>query len=179
MTGGHVSKVPACDIGIGRSHQLRGALFVSIPSSEQKPAPRFGALLLDIGQIDGVSFHQKLDGHRNDQERRNVDRESRAFIAAPPRFQLGRYHILGCSGFSTALMPSSEGSIADVIKRTPKEAVYRRATVIATARTISQESAPIHPAESASHSNAPLGKRLKPNQLKPTSSEERTSTLTF
>jgi hypothetical protein len=69
--------------------------------------------------------------------------------------------------------------IADVIKRTPNEAVYRRATVIATARTISQESAPIHPAESASHSNAPLGKRFKPNQLKPTSSEERTSTLTF
>jgi hypothetical protein len=61
----------------------------------------------------------------------------------------------------------------------PNETAYRRATVIATARTTSQESAPIHPAESASHSNAPLGKRLKPNQLKPTSSEERTSTLTF
>ena len=56
-------------------HQLEGALFVSIPSSEQKSAPRFGALLLDIGQIDGVSFHQKLDGRRNDQERRDVDRE--------------------------------------------------------------------------------------------------------
>jgi hypothetical protein len=69
--------------------------------------------------------------------------------------------------------------IADMIKRLPNEAAYRRAMVIATARTISQESAPIHPAESASHSNAPLGKRLKPNQLKPISSEERTSTLTF
>jgi len=56
-------------------HQLRGALFVCIPSSEQKSAPRFGALLLDIGQIDGVSFHQKLDCRRNDQEWRNVDRE--------------------------------------------------------------------------------------------------------
>src|SRR4029078_9585167 len=50
-------------------------LFVCMPSSEQKSALRSGALLLDIGQIDGVSFHQKLDGRRNDQERRNVDRE--------------------------------------------------------------------------------------------------------
>jgi hypothetical protein len=50
-------------------------LVVCIPSSEQKSALCFGALLLDIGQIDGVSFHQKLDGRRNDEERRNVDRE--------------------------------------------------------------------------------------------------------
>jgi hypothetical protein len=30
---------------------------------------------LDIGQIDGVTFHQKLDCRPDDQERRNVDRE--------------------------------------------------------------------------------------------------------
>jgi hypothetical protein len=59
------------------------------------------------------------------------------------------------------------------------EAIYRTATVMAMARTISQESVPIHPAASASHSNAPLDKRLNPNELKPTSPEERTSTLTF
>ena len=55
-------------------YQLRGALFVFIPSSEQKSAPQ-RALLLDIGQIDGVMFHQKLDCRPKDQERRNVDRE--------------------------------------------------------------------------------------------------------
>jgi len=68
--------------------------------------------------------------------------------------------------------------IANVITKRG-EAIYRTAMVIATARTTSQESAPIHPAESASHSNAPLDKRLNPDELKPTSPEERTSTLTF
>jgi hypothetical protein len=47
-----------------------------MPSSEQKSPPWLGArMLLDIGQIDGVTFHQKLDCRPNDQERRNVDRE--------------------------------------------------------------------------------------------------------
>jgi hypothetical protein len=32
-------------------------------------------MLLDIGQIDGVTLHKKLDCRPNDQERRNVDRE--------------------------------------------------------------------------------------------------------
>ena len=32
-------------------------------------------MLLDIGQIDRVTLHKKLDCRPNDQERRNVDRE--------------------------------------------------------------------------------------------------------
>jgi hypothetical protein len=32
-------------------------------------------MLLDIGQIDGVTFYQKFDCRPNNQERRNVDRE--------------------------------------------------------------------------------------------------------
>ena len=56
-------------------HQLTGTLFVFIPSSEQKSAPQLARMLLDIGQIDGVMFHQKLDCRPKDQERRNVDRE--------------------------------------------------------------------------------------------------------
>jgi hypothetical protein len=53
-----------------------GELFVCTPKSEQKSALRLGAcILLDITQIDGVAFHQKLDCHPNDQEGHNVDRE--------------------------------------------------------------------------------------------------------
>jgi hypothetical protein len=99
---------PAYDIGIGRGRQLRGALFVCIPSSEQKSAPRLGALLLNIGQIDGVSFHQKLDCRHNDQEWRNVNREYLKGVHGSSSAISGRYrNLLGRSGFSTALMPSS------------------------------------------------------------------------
>jgi hypothetical protein len=57
----------------GRCREIFGILFVGTPSSEQKSAPRLGARnLLNIGQVDAVMFHQKLDCHRNDQERRNV-----------------------------------------------------------------------------------------------------------
>jgi hypothetical protein len=37
----------------------RDALFVCTPSSEQKSAPLLGArILLDIRQVDGVTFHE-------------------------------------------------------------------------------------------------------------------------
>jgi hypothetical protein len=37
----------------------KDALFVCTPSSEQKSAPLLGArILLDIGQVDGVTFHE-------------------------------------------------------------------------------------------------------------------------
>jgi hypothetical protein len=64
------------DIGEMKKAINYGCLFVCTPSSKQKSALRFGARnLFDIGQIDGVTFHQKLDCRRNDQERRDVDRE--------------------------------------------------------------------------------------------------------
>ena len=76
--------------GNGRGHQPRAALFVCMPGSEQKSAPRLGArMLLDIGQIDGVTFYQKLDCRPDDQERRNVDREYlKGFHGNSPAIQI-------------------------------------------------------------------------------------------
>jgi hypothetical protein len=45
-------------------------------------------MLLDIGQIDGVTFHQKLDCRPKDQESvTKIANTSKAFMASPPRFQ--------------------------------------------------------------------------------------------
>ena len=90
-------------------NQLRGTLFVFIPSSEQKSAPQLARMLLDIGQIDGVMFHQKLDCRPKDQERRNVDSEHLKGFHGNLRgdCRLGHYHsLLGRGGLSTALMPT-------------------------------------------------------------------------
>jgi hypothetical protein len=71
------------------------SLFVFIPTSEQKSAPQLARMLLDIGQIDGVMFHQKLDCRPKDQERRNVDREHLNGFHGNLRAdcRLGHYHI--------------------------------------------------------------------------------------
>jgi len=72
-------------------------------------------MLLDIGQIDGVTSHQKLDCRPNDQEGRNVDREYlKGFHGNLRDCRLGHYHsLLGRRGLCTALMPTSakQGSV--------------------------------------------------------------------
>ena len=65
-------------------------------------------MLLDIGQIDGVTFHQKLDCRPKDQESATkIANTSKAFLASPPRFQNRILpQSLGRGGLSTALMPT-------------------------------------------------------------------------
>jgi hypothetical protein len=66
-------------------------------------------MLLDIGQIDGVTVHQKLDCRRNDQERRNVDREYQKGLHGNflRDARSGYYHNPSrCGGLSTAQMPT-------------------------------------------------------------------------
>jgi hypothetical protein len=52
-------KSAAATLEMREAIKPKDALFVCTPSSEQKSAPLLGArILLDIGQVDGVTFHE-------------------------------------------------------------------------------------------------------------------------